>query len=157
MTIILHQDTAPLVGNNLVSRTGTAANLELIPVAALVTILFALVLIQWDSHQNSRPGPRVLDFLQFSCVLCRKDMEWMHNGKTVSLCPHVWCSELPINFDEIYCNLLGNLISARAYQIACRLGPHEHWGRGFESHSYGCMSAFFCVVLSLRWTDPPSK
>jgi hypothetical protein len=28
------------------------------------------------------------------------------------------------------------------------LGPLEHWGRGFESHSrLGCMSAFFCVVL----------
>jgi len=28
-------------------------------------------------------------------------------------------------------------------------GPLEHWDRGFESRSmYGCVSAFFCVVLS---------
>jgi hypothetical protein len=44
------------------------------------------------------------------------------------------------------------------------LRPLEHWDRGFESHSrYGCVSAFFCVVLSCVWVedlrraDPPSK
>jgi hypothetical protein len=41
--------------------------------------------------------------------------------------------------------------------------PFEHWDRGFESHSrHGCVSAFFCVVLScvsraLRRADPPSE
>jgi hypothetical protein len=28
------------------------------------------------------------------------------------------------------------------------LRPLEHWDRGFESHSHGCISSFFCVVLS---------
>jgi hypothetical protein len=29
------------------------------------------------------------------------------------------------------------------------LRPLEHWDHGFESHSrHGCVSAFFCVVLS---------
>jgi len=42
-------------------------------------------------------------------------------------------------------------------------GPLEHWDRGFESHfRHGCMSMFFCVVLScvdepLRRAEPPVK